>query len=87
MLTATLLSFVIGAAAQIPTPPCSQYDPSHKLETPCNVEIKNSTRYQLRLYGVPVGQSFSTAAVTATSYADATRKGFQANFVSVCECV
>jgi hypothetical protein len=43
----------------------------------------NSTRYQLRVYGVPAGQSFSTARVTASSYAGATRAGFELNFAYI----
>ncbi len=74
---------VCAGAARAATPPCSQYDPTHKLETPCNTELLNTTRYQLRLYGLPMGQSFSTAALNATSWLDATHKGFEANFAYI----
>ena len=47
------------------------------------MELLNSTRYQLRVYGLPVGQSFSTAAVNASSWAEATHKGFEANFAYI----
>ncbi len=62
----------------------SQYDPTHKLETPCNVELKNTTRYQVRAYGIGAGQqSFSTAKVTAADWASATNQGFGANFAYI----
>lgn len=40
----------------------------------------NSTRYQIRIYGTPSGQSFSTAAVQAGNWSAATRAGFFLNF-------
>jgi hypothetical protein len=58
----------------------AQYDPTGKLETPCNAELVNSTRYQIRVYGTPAGQSFSTAAVQAGNWSAATRAGFFMNF-------
>ena len=60
-------------------PARAQYDPTHKLETPCNVELKNTTRYQLRVYGLG-GQSWSTATVRADNFSSATSAGFYANF-------
>ena len=76
-----LFSAAAVAVAQAPTPPCSQYDPTKKLETPCNFELKNST-YQIRIYNVGAGQqSFSTARVQASDWSAATSQGFQANFV------
>jgi hypothetical protein len=107
-----IAALVASAAAQLPTPPCSQvrrgqarasalqsarallpatraalppslplqYDPTKKLETPCNIELKNTTRYQIRVYGVGGVESWSTATVQATSYASATSKGFGDNF-------
>ncbi len=56
-----------------------QYDPTHKLETPCNVELKNSSRYEIRVYGIGV-ESWATAHVSATSYSGATSAGFGKNF-------
>jgi hypothetical protein len=47
------------------------------------VELTNTTRYQLRVYGLPTGQSFSTASVQAPSWGAATQKGFQANFAYI----
>lgn len=72
-----------AVSAQAPTPPCSQYDPTKALETPCNLELVNSTRYQIRVYGTPAGQSFSTARVSAHDYSGATQKGFQLNFAYI----
>ena len=46
-------------------------------------ELVNSTRYQLRAYGLPTGQSFSTASVKAGSWAGATSSGFRANFAYI----
>lgn len=43
--------------------------------------VANTTKYQLRVYGVPSGQSFSTARVQADSWRAATGAGFQLNFV------
>ena len=59
-----------------------QYDPTHKLETPCNVELQNTTRYQIRVYGIN-GESWSTAAVKADNYSSATRAGFYKNFAYI----
>ena len=66
----------------IPLAP-TQTDPTKKLETPCNVELVNTTRYQLRAYGLPAGQSFSTASVQASSWGAATQKGFGSNFAYI----
>ena len=80
------VTFVVAAqavSAQAPAPPCSQYDPTHALETPCNIELVNSTRYQIRVYGTPSGQSFSTARVSAPSWSRATQVGFQLNFAYI----
>lgn len=60
-----------------------QYDPTGKLETPCNVELVNSTRYQIRVYGTPSGQSFSTASVVAGNWSAATNAGFFLNFAYI----
>jgi hypothetical protein len=43
----------------------------------------NATRYQIRVYGVPAGQSFSTARVVAADWSGATQKGFQLNFAYI----
>ena len=63
--------------------PLAQYDPTHKLETPCNVELVNSTRYQIRAYGVVPGQSFVTASVQAGNWSSATQQGFYKNFAYI----
>ena len=60
----------------------AQYDPTHKLETPCNVELKNTTRYQIRVYGLG-DQSWSTATIVADSFANATQHGFYKNFAYI----
>ena len=59
-----------------------QYDPTHKLETPCNVELKNTSRYQIRVYGIS-GESWSTAAVKADNFSSATSAGFYKNFAYI----
>lgn len=79
------LAFLAAAAlsvAALPTPPCSQYDPTGKLETPCNIELQNTTRYQIRVYGL-AGQSFVTASVQAGNWSSATRAGFFKNFAYI----
>jgi len=43
----------------------------------------NSTRYQIRVYGTPSGQSFSTASVQAGNWSAATRAGFFFNFAYI----
>ena len=43
----------------------------------------NSTRYQIRVYGTPAGQSFSTASVQAGNWSAATRSGFFLNFAYI----
>ena len=50
---------------------------------PPSQELLNTTRYQLRAYGLPAGQSFSTARVQAGSWGAATNKGFGANFAYI----
>ena len=52
------------------------------METPCNYELVNTTRYQIRVYGLP-GESWSTASVQANSWSAATGLGFQANFAYI----
>jgi hypothetical protein len=112
-IIALVAAAAAGTVVATPVPPCSQYDPTKALETPCNVEressfrrerrknmrhtahpphlhslrqilsVLNSTRYQIRVYGVPSGQSFSTASVTADSYSRATSSGFRLNFAYI----
>ncbi len=83
MLASAFLFAAAATTASAQVQHCSQYDPTHKLETPCNVVLKNSTNgYVIRAYNVGPGQqSFSTARVTANSWAEATGPGFQKNFV------
>ena len=83
MLFAAAAALMMVTVSAQTTPPCSLYDPSHKLETPCFALLSNATRYQLRVYGTPVGQSWSTASVNAADYAGATQKGFGLNFAYI----
>lgn len=72
------------ASAQIPKPPCSQYDPTKKLESPCNIVISNSSLgYVIRAYGVGTPQSWSTAEVTGTTLAEVDQEGFGLNFAYI----
>ena len=65
-----------------PTPCRPQYDPTKKLETPCFVELKNTSRYQIRVYGIG-NESWATASVQATSWTGAAQKGFESNFAYI----